>query len=178
MPRQLTPEQVGLILDDLVTELTALASETSVYVIGGAAIALLDPARRSTTDVDGWIGAAVDAMPAVERVRRRWGLDADWFNANARMFAPSVVSADEVFVPIRTSGAVTLYAARPDALLAMKLVAARRIDQDDIAFLLAHCDVRSVEQADDLLDRYYPGDSLSDIAVARVEAALSEARFR
>jgi predicted ArsR family transcriptional regulator len=50
--------------------------------------------------------------------------------------------------------------------------AARSRDQADIAFLLRHCAVGSVAEADDVLGRYYPGDSLSNTAIARVKAAL------
>lgn len=50
-----------------------------------------------------------------------------------------------------------LFAASTDALLAMKLRAARGKDTDDVAFLLQACEVTTVDEAAEIFEAYYPG---------------------
>lgn len=170
-PVLLDSTAVRTILRELVEALVADGANGSVFVIGGAAMALLHDERRSTTDIDGWIAADVDASPAVKAVQQRWGLSDDWFNFHAKGLLPPVAGTD-FFAPALTVGGVTLMVAEPAALLAMKLFAARGKDQDDIAFLVRLCGVTDIESAEAVLERYYPGDGLSARAIARLEAAL------
>jgi hypothetical protein len=56
--------------------------------------------------------------------------------------------------------------ASPRSLLAMKLNASRPgRDVQDIANLLAICDIRDFDAAEDLLNDFYPGDGLPDKAL-------------
>lgn len=173
MARTLSGPEVERLLRELVTELATLGETASVYVIGGAALALHNPLRQSTNDIDGFIHEPIDATQVLERLRARWGLEGDWFNSHAKCLLPPVSSLTEMFAPVSTIGEVTLFIARTEALLAMKLRAARAKDQNDIAYLLRECAVTSVDEADDVFERYFPGDSLSAVARARVDAALS-----
>ena len=69
-------------------------------------------------------------------------------------------------------GPVVLYAATTESLLAMKLHAARAKDMGDLEFLLDACGTGSVETAQEVYERYYPGELLSVRAEARVIHAL------
>lgn len=61
-----------------------------------------------------------------------------------------------------------------DALLAMKLNAARRgRDTDDIAKLLALNSIDSVATAEDLFESFYPGDSLPERTIKLLERIFS-----
>lgn len=61
---------------------------------------------------------------------------------------------------------ITVEVASPRALLAMKLNASRPgRDVQDIANLLAICNIRNVDEAEGLLDEYCPGDGLPDKAL-------------
>lgn len=72
-------------------------------------------------------------------------------------------------------GAVRVEVAEPEFLLAMKLRACRpQKDLFDLAFLLRRCDVRSVEEAVDWIERFYPEDELSERDKAVVRIALCE----
>jgi hypothetical protein len=65
--------------------------------------------------------------------------------------------------------------AEPQFLLAMKLRACRpQKDLFDLAFLLRCCDVRSVEEAVDWLERFYPEEELSERDKGIVKVALGE----
>jgi len=60
--------------------------------------------------------------------------------------------------------------ASPRALLAMKLKASRAGRDDyDIANLLAICDVRDIDAAEDLLGDFFPGDVLPEKAIRLLE---------
>ena len=174
MARNFTPGDVAKVLDELVTELAHRGAGT-VHVIGGAALALINPDRQTTTDIDGWITGVTDADHVITQVQHRWGLDADWFNFHANGLLPPV-GGPEMYRLMAQVGDVRLYVARPAALLAMKLHAARAKDQDDIAFLLRHCAVSTTDEAEGAYDTYYPGEGLSGRAIARVQAALTDTR--
>ncbi len=168
--RTLTPAQVREVLAEFVERLAQLGEPACVYVIGGAAIALVNPSRTVTQDVDGYV-TMVDASDVIAQLQRDRGLEADWFNWHAQGFQPPIAGQDmwhEVF----RSGEVVLLAANPDALLAMKLNAARGKDTEDIRFLMGMLGVTSLAQATELFESFYPGDVLSADAVARVEFCL------
>jgi hypothetical protein len=58
-------------------------------------------------------------------------------------------------------------------LLAMKLRANRgRRDTDDIEYLLGRCAVNSVQDAQEIYERYHAQDVLTDSAVTRVQTWL------
>ena len=168
----LSPSDVERLLTERVERLAELGSPARVFVFGGAAIALINPARTSTVDVDAFLGLpAVDATEVLDRLGREWGLDEGWFNFEAQGLLPPVAGAD-AYQAWHTVGDVTLYVATAAALLAMKLRAARGKDQSDIAFLLRVCGVTTVEAAEEIFESFYPGDLLSPTATARVQAAL------
>ena len=172
MGAPLSPSDVERLLGDLVKRLAELGGPAQVYVFGGAAIALINPDRDSTQDVDAYFGQpAVDATEVLARLAREWGLDDGWFNFNAQGLLPPVAGAD-AFRVWRKVGDATLFVATVPALLAMKLRAARGKDQADIAFLIDSCGVTTVEAAEEIFESYYPGDLLSPTAAARVRAAL------
>jgi len=73
MTASLTPERVRELLAELAARVAAAGDGgTAIRVVGGAAIPLLDPARRATSDVDavvsgsGDVDAIVAAMAACE----------------------------------------------------------------------------------------------------------------
>ena len=170
MSRLLTPLEISEILHDLVTLLAAEGQAGSIFVIGGAAIALENPNRHTTRDIDGWL-RTVDIEDAVQALSVKYGLDARWFDSEIERLRPPA-SGIEIFHPVFTEGAVTLFAANTDALLAMKLNIARDKDSLDLAYLLAACAVTSLDEAQRAYEKFYPGEALSDVAIARVDHAL------
>jgi hypothetical protein len=170
MARTLTPAEVRQILTELVHALADRGEAATVHVIGGAAVALSNPERTSTADIDGLV-RPVDARDVIEDLQREWGLEADWFTWHAQGLQPPVGGA-EMWREVLRDGPVVLYAATTESLLAMKLHAARAKDMSDIEFLLDACGIGSVEAAQEIYERYYPGELLSVRAEARVIHAL------
>lgn len=60
---------------------------------------------------------------------------------------------------------ITVLVASPEALLAMKVNASRPgRDVQDIANLLAICNVTNLEEISQIMNKYYPGDGISEKA--------------
>ena len=175
MARTLTPGEVRQILTELVHMLAERGQRAAIHVIGGAAVALANPERTATADIDGFI-RLVDAREVIEELQRRWGLEADWFNWHAQGLQPPI-AGPEIWEEILREGEVQLLTASTDALLAMKLHAARAKDMADIAFLMAACDVSTLERAAAIYEHHYPGDTLSRRAEARVLHVLDQANI-
>ncbi|MEI6375069.1 MAG: DUF6036 family nucleotidyltransferase [Actinomycetes bacterium] len=171
MARTFSADEVRDVLHELVRRLAERGDTARIYVIGGAAVALENPHRTATADIDGFI-RLTDATDIIAAIQRERGLDSEWFNWHAQGLQPPVGGSDMWHEVMRDEG-VVLYSANTDALLAMKLNAARAKDTEDIAYLLRACAVSTLEGAEEVYERHYPGDALTDIAIARVEYALS-----
>lgn len=174
MANHLTPEQVSALLADVLAALDRSGRPVCVYVIGGAAIALENPDRIATNDIDGYIRDAetrqiIDATDILAPVQTKWGLEANWFNFHAQGLGPPV-GGTEMFHEVMKVGDAILLIANTDALLAMKLFAARGKDMPDLEYLLDSCGITTLDGAADVFERYYPGDALSDTAISRVRA--------
>ena len=164
MARTLCALEVREILHELVQWLAERGDEATIYVIGGAAVALANPDRTATQDIDGYIRRS-DATEVLEGIQRERGLEAEWFNWHVHGLQPPV-AGPELWREILHDREVVLYAANTDALLAMKLNAARAKDTEEIVFLLRSCGVTSLARAEEVYEHYYPGDALTDVALA------------
>lgn len=87
-------------------------------------------------------------------------------------YIPPVGSED--WIEIYRCGQVVVSIGSTPMLLAMKLLANRGIrDSDDIEFLLSACEITSVQDAQDIYERYHAQEMLSDSAIARIEHWLT-----
>ena len=110
-------------------------------------------------------GVAADIVTdlAIER-----GLPKNWLNDAALAYIPPVGPDD--WVEVIRRGEVHVSIGSVHMLLAMKLRANRGIrDSDDIAFLLAACNVKSLDDAQEIYERYHAQDVISPNAMARVQ---------
>jgi hypothetical protein len=174
MARTFSAGEVSDVLQELVRRLAERGDTARIYVIGGAAVALENPHRTATADIDGFIRLtdATDATDIIAAIQLERGLDSEWFNWHAQGLQPPVGGSEMWHEVMRDEG-VVLYSANTDALLAMKLNAARAKDTEDITYLLRACAVSTLDEAEEVYERHYPGDALTEIAIARVEYALS-----
>jgi predicted nucleotidyltransferase len=129
-----------------------------VYVFGGAAMALAYDARRATRDIDAVFqpyGVVVEEAWAVadELGWPRW-----WLNEQASAYvAPGGdPSAPRVF----DHPGLRVSAASPEHLLAMKVLAARRRDAEDIRFLVKHLHLATAEEALRLCAEIFPDEEV------------------
>ncbi len=173
MPATMTPEEVRELLEELATRLNDAGITAGIRVVGGAALSILDQDRRSTSDIDAVIVPAGVAVDIVTDLANERGLPGNWLNDAALAYIPPVGLDDWVEVIHR--GDVRVSIGSVHMLLAMKLRANRGIrDNDDIAFLLAACAVKSLEEAQDIYERYHAQDVISPSASARIQHWLDQ----
>jgi len=133
-----------------------------VYVFGGAAMALAYDARRATRDIDAVFEPHGIVLEEAGKVAADLGLPPWWLNEQASVYvAPGGdPSARRVF----DHPGLRVSAASPEHLLAMKVLAARRRDADDIRFLVGHLRLASIGEVLAICARVLPGETLPDRA--------------
>src|SRR5258708_28216245 len=131
-----------------------------MMLIGGAYMLLLEHAPRSTEDIDiFWLEEdALERMREVlsacmTEVARKHMLPPNWFN-----FLTQVILMHDIYIPDGTLwkrfGPLHIYIPPREYILALKMTAGRPKDLDDCAILLARTSIKTVEQAQELLNRY------------------------
>ena len=161
-------------LRDLVGRLRDLGIVAGIRLVGAAAIALeYDHERSATRDVDAYLHPAAPILEVVAEIAGERGWKSDWLNTNAVMFQSHHDDPATDWPVVIHEGDVTVAVASAQLLLAMKLFASRGSrDAEDIATLLSACDVRSVEEAQAIFDRYYPDEEIKQRGRRVVEAWL------
>lgn len=173
MPDAITPEEVRELLEELATRLNAAGITAGIRVVGGAALSILDKDRRSTSDIDAVIIPAGVAADIVTDLAHERGLPDNWLNDAALAFIPPVGSDD--WIEVIRRGDVRVSIGSVGMLLAMKLRANRGVrDSDDIEFLLAACNVKVLDDAQDIYERYHAHDVISPNATARIQHWLDQ----
>lgn len=170
-------EKLRGVLEKLADRLADRGLEATVYIVGGAALALayyVEGERRLTNDVDASFFPAEAIADEADLLAREHGLPSGWLNRKANQFFPAHGLPEGTVLIARDHVAIVV--GPPRLILAMKLRAARLgRDNDDIAVLLRRCDVRSVDEAKAVLDDVYDGEgALKPMAILMVEAALQE----
>ncbi len=165
-------DQISNLLRDLVRRLAQQGVSGGIRVVGGSAIALMNPQRRATHDIDAVLAPVEPIMAAARDLAVQRGLPPDWLNDAVKAYVPPVGSED--WVELIREGDLTVSIASAELLLAMKLYANRgRRDTEDIEYLLGACGVTSLEEAQAIYERYHAQDLISDSAALRVQAWLS-----
>lgn len=135
-------------------ELGRMGIRGEVFVVGGAAMALAYDVRRSTVDVDAVFAPSADVRKASRDVADHLGLESDWLNDAAKAFLPG---DDPNRIGVYEGPHLSVAAASPRFLLAMKLLAARvERDTDDIKALYKMCGLETAEDGMDLVEQAYP----------------------
>lgn len=154
--------------------------EATVYVVGGAAMALQFDARRVTRDVGAAIRSErVDLDEAVALVAERNGLAPDWLNSSASAVLPNEPDgeATEITLP-----GLRVTVASPEHLIALKLRALRDRDVDDLETLFRHAGITAPQQAaaihDKLFDDSYIGSLDPDEALYAAQLVFDRAAAR
>jgi hypothetical protein len=123
-----------------------------VYVFGGAAMALAYDARRATRDIDAVFQPHGVVLEDARTVAEELGLPAWWLNeqASAHVAPPRVFDHPGLRVS----------AASPEHLLAMKVLAARRRDAEDIRFLVKRLGLSNAEEVLALCAEIFPDEEV------------------
>ncbi|GAA2382205.1 hypothetical protein Cme02nite_53310 [Catellatospora methionotrophica] len=140
-----------------------------LYIFGGAAMALAYDARRSTRDIDAVFQPHGVVLDEARAVADELGLPHWWLNEQASAYvAPG---GDAAAPRVFDHPGLRVSAASPEHLLAMKVLAARRRDADDIRFLIERLNLTTVEEALALCAEVFPDEQVP----ARARLVLEDA---
>jgi hypothetical protein len=162
----------------LITELRASQQVAGIRIVGGAALALRYFDRGTTQDLDSLHiegGSDAEVASAAAKVAQSRGWDPGWlsFDVEKADALPAFGRRPVEWESIYDHDGIVIQVAAKDAMLAMKLRANRPgRDTNDIRQLLRLCDVKALDDAEELYEDFYPGDALSDRAVKMVVAIL------
>ena len=153
--KDLTRAELVRLFGLLDEELASHGEEAVLYVVGGANIALAFDVTRTTTDVDAVATRGFDVVwEAARRVARSEpGLGEDWLNADFTGGTPDGgmawswmdnKDADEP-TTVFEGRALTVHLASPEMMLALKTLACRDQDLDDIYLLMRVTGIRDAD---------------------------------
>lgn len=158
------------VLGRLADRLAARGVTADLYVFGGAAMAMAYDARRATRDIDAIFVPHGIVLEEARAVAREFALPDWWLNEQASVYVAPGGDPDAPRILDRPGLRVT--AASGEHLLAMKALAARNRDLDDIRMLVDHLGLTTADQVMALCARIFPDEPLPDRARLRIEDLL------
>ena len=166
-------EPGGVLLDRVQLEraFTALGERlvrrgvvADVFVVGGAAMALAYDATRVTRDVDSLFVPHGVVLEEARNVAQDLGLPAWWLNEQASLYISGKDDPGRRRVFDHPGLRVT--AASPRHIFAMKALAARTRDVDDLRLLAGIIAVDSAEMALQICAEFFPDEQIPPRAAA------------
>ncbi|MCL1801075.1 MAG: nucleotidyltransferase [Promicromonosporaceae bacterium] len=142
--------QLGLLLSDR-------GVEAELYLVGGAAMALVYDDRRTTSDIDAIFSPRDIVVEAVAELAAEHGLPQDWLSDAVAFYLLPVPDANPR-VLWQCQG-VTISVASPEYLLAMKALVSRKSpsDLEDAALIAAELGLLDEREIEQVVRRYSPG---------------------
>lgn len=151
--------------------------ELELCIYGGSAMMLAFERKAVTKDVDAVFHPVGKVQPWIRQVAREQGLPGDWLNDDVKQFLAPRGAFREL--PLELSG-LRVIVPTASYLLAMKALASRRAlpgypgDEEDLRFLIRKLQIRTVEEVQAHVDRFYPDDVLTDGARALLGRLIEE----
>jgi hypothetical protein len=179
----LTRERIVQALNLLGRRAESEGVQIELCIYGGSALLLVYGARESTKDVDAIVRPAEVAQRLTVQVARELDLPEDWLNDDVKRFVSILgTHAPLEIQELEAEARQHLKITRPSAsyLLAMKCLACRSAlpgyagDIEDIRFLVRKMGLTSIEQVEEHISRFYPGDALTTESRAVVAGILQE----
>ena len=153
-------QEIMKALKALGEELLKREIQGEVLVVGGAAMCLAHGARDATKDVDALYEPKAEMAQSIQAVAEMYGLEKDWLNDGVKGF----MLTNPERVPYAVLPGLRVTTVQPEYLLAMKLYSSRTAlyenDRRDIKTLIGLLDIKSTEQALDLLEKYFPREMI------------------
>jgi predicted nucleotidyltransferase len=135
-----------------------------LFIVGGAAMALAYDAVRVTRDVDALFVPHGVVLEEARKVAEDLGLPPWWLNEQASVYISG--KDDPGKRRVFDHPGLRVMAASPEHIFAMKAMAARTRDVDDLRHLADLAAVTSMTSAIQLCAQFFPGEELSPRARA------------
>lgn len=145
------------LLTDLGDRLHRNGLKGEMLVLGGTAMALVFNKTRRTKDIDAIFEPKMRIYEMAEQIAREKGLSKGWLNDAAKGF---IAKAPEGTRIVLDHPGLIVRAPSPEYLFAMKALAGRDIDIEDIETLINILGLRTFGEALDVVERYYPRDQI------------------
>jgi predicted nucleotidyltransferase len=141
-----------------------------LYVFGGAAMALAYDSRRSTRDIDAIFVPHGIVLEEAQAVAGEFGLPSWWLNEQASAYVAA--GGDPAAARVFDHPGLRVTAASPEHLLAMKVLASRRRDADDIRTLAGRLGLTKAADVLAVCAEVFPAEPVPDRAKRLVEELL------
>jgi hypothetical protein len=162
------------LLDDVAAEAERREVSLSIFLVGGAAMALAYSTSRATKDLDGVFepkSVVYEIAAHVAAQRPDLGLARDWINYAAKSFLPG---DDPHASTLFESPGLAVRIASPRYLFVMKALAAREADEEDLRTLFPLCGFTNAHDGLDAVAMAYPGRLLKASTQYLVEEIAAE----
>ncbi|MGQ0466980.1 MAG: DUF6036 family nucleotidyltransferase [Sporichthyaceae bacterium] len=165
-------EDVRSLLYELGRRLDARGIEGRLFLVGGAAMALAFSRRRVTRDLDGVFEPKREIYDEAAAMAAEHGLPDGWLNDAVKGLLPDRVPPVEGTASFHAPG-LYVGVASAEYLFAMKAMAARQeTDGADLRLLAAELQISTLQQALDLVERFYAPSRLSAKTALLLEGLL------
>lgn len=149
--------EIKELLEELARRLERAGIRGEMMVVGGAAIALAFNIRRETKDIDAIFEPKMKIYEIAEQMATERGLPKGWLNDAVKGFLSPEDPGDEVL--FETPGLVVRVPSA-EYLFAMKALAARPEDFEDLKILGREIGIRTLDHAFSIVEKYYPRDRI------------------
>ncbi|MEX1124047.1 MAG: hypothetical protein WEE53_00135 [Acidimicrobiia bacterium] len=150
-------DEIKELLEELGRRLLARDVTGTIYVAGGAAVALEFPQRRVTRDVDALFGPAETVREEADAMAEQSGLPPTWLSDNVRAFLPP---GDDTQAKTFSVPGLNVSVASPRYLLAMKMAAGRPQDLHDLILIFRELGITQAEEAADIAEEVHGPESV------------------
>ena len=146
------------ILENLIllnNELAAVNVKGTIALVGGAVMCLVFKTRESTHDIDAIFEPKSIIYECAEKVARQKSLPTGWLNDSVKGF----ISPEASFRTHFEFSNLDILVATPEYMLAMKCLSSRADSEselDDIKNLLLILGIKSYEEVEAIMLKYYP----------------------
>ena len=178
---KMSKQQLIDYLVDVNSKLKDLDIKGEITIYGGSVMVLAFDARASTMDVDAIFKPSSSITEVIMYVAHKNDLPAGWLNQAVRAYVSKkdhTVDVGKVksLNKLANLSHLKVYIPVPEYLLAMKLMSMRidTLDRFDARFLIKKLGYSSLNEALEVVSKYYPGKAVSDITKIFVKEVIDE----
>jgi predicted nucleotidyltransferase len=145
--------EIRALLAELGERLAREGLKGEMLVLGGTAMALVFNTLRRTKDIDAVFEPKARIYELAQQIADEKGLPPGWLNDAAKGFLSTAPPGERVVLDLP---GLVVRVPSPAYLLAMKALAARPEDLEDIRLLVRVLRLHSVDDALNVIEKYYP----------------------